>query len=297
MPSAERQMSRRRTCCCSSDNNYPCQPCPESPKEWTLYVTATGIINDSAGSGLLWPCLDFRYPSCAIAGSCGRQTYRRKAVGNTDFMGTICESEICESIIDESAPTASGSHLMKWDWCPGTDRPDCDFVTSGGIECGANVEDNQDGAVNIDGIYPDAHWNFTTCARDYPAENNECVTLISVTYTYSDSFLVPRWDTIEDACVSDDFTFYPTTASIGGYPNVAWVCIYGRRVAPGQFFAEGSYQLLRCEYPAAYRTYLPTGNDVCVIEGGVACASSWGNSPNIPTTWKPPSSINLTRSV
>jgi len=291
-------MSRRR-CCCNTEppgGPLPCQPCPESPKEWTLYVTATGIINDSAGSGLLWPCLDFRYPSCALVGSCGRQTYRRKAVGNTDFMGTFCESEICESIIDEAAPTASGSHLMQWDWCPGTDRPDCDFVRSVG-ECGANIEDTQDGAVNIDGIYPNAHWNFTTCTRDYPAENDDCVTLIEVTYTYNDSFLVTRWDTLGDACISDEFTFSPTTASTGGYSFVEWRCVYGRRVGTGQYFAEGLYQLLRCEYPAAYRTYVQPADDVCIINGGVACATAWGSSPNIPTTWQPPSNVTLTRSV
>jgi hypothetical protein len=223
--------------------------------------------------------------------------YRRKAVGNTDFMDTFCESEICDSIVDEAAPTASGFHRLTWNWCPGTDRSDCDFVVSGG-ECGANIEDDQDGAVNIDVIIPNAHWNFTTCARDFPETNNECVTLVEVTYTYSDSFVIPRWDTVDGACVSNDITFYPESDPPPGFSHVVeWKCIYGRRVAPGQFFAEGSYQLLRCEYPAAYRTYLPTTNGICFIDGGVVCASSWGDLPNVPTTWKPPNSIEVIRSV
>lgn len=288
-------MSRRR-CCCNSASG-PCQPCPTGTKEWTLYVEASGIINDSAGDGLLFGCLDFKYPDCAIEGTCERQVYRRKAVGNTEGMEDICELEICDSIVDEAAPTASGSHLMQWDWCPGTDRPLCDFVISGGT-CGANIADVQDGAVTIDVIIPNAHWNFTTCERDFPETNNECATLVVVTYRYSDSFDIPRWDTVDGNCVSVDIPFYPSSAPPPySSHEVEWKCTYGRRVATGEFFAEGSYQLLRCEYPPAYRTYLPTDSDLCFINGGVVCASAWDNLPTVPTTWQPPESIDLIRSV
>ena len=292
-------MTRRRTCCCDEPaSGYPCQDCPSSPKEWTLYVSATGIINDSAGNGLLFGCLDFLYPDCTIFGECARQVYRRKAVGNTDFMELICQDEICASIMDEAAPTMSGSHLMKWDWCPGAERPDCDFVLSTGIDCGANIASVQDGAVRISSVTPNAHWNFTTCAADNPEVNDECCTLIAVTYTYSDSFLMTRWDTVDGECVDSEVTMYPQSGPSGVFSHVVeWVCTYGKRVGPGEFFAEGSYNLLKCEYPAAYRTYQLNYPPECILPGGIACASSWKTSPNIPTTWQPPSSIDLIRSV
>lgn len=297
-------MSRRRTCCCDEPaSGYPCQDCPSSPKEWTLYVSATGIVNDSAGDGLLWGCLDFIYPDCTVFGACARQVYRRKAVGNTDFMEDICRDEICESIMDEAAPTMSGSHLIKWDFCPGVgDYFLCDYVYAPAdfSVCNPNIEDVQDGAVRILAVVPNAHWNFTTCAPDNPEVNDECCTLIYVKYQYSDSFLMTRWDTVDGECVDSQVTMYPRSSSFGFSHEVEWNCIYGRRVGAGEFFAEGSYNLLKCEYPAAYRTYpidySETGYE-CSLPGGIACASSWKTSPNIPTTWQPPSSIDLIRSV
>ena len=294
-------MTRRRTCCCDEPaSGYPCQDCPSSPKEWTLYVSATGIINDSAGDGLLWGCLDFIYPDCTVFGACARQVYRRKAVGNTDFMEDICRDEICESIMDEAAPTMSGSHLIKWDWCPGVgDYSLCDYVFAPadfGV-CDPNIEDVQDGAVRILAVVPNAHWNFTSCAPDNPEVNDECCTLITVKYQYSDSFLMTRWDTEDGACVDFQVTMYPRSSAFNFSHEVEWVCTYGRRVGPGEFFAEGSYNLLKCEYPAAYRTYQLNYPPECILPGGIACASSWKTSPNIPTTWQPPSSIDLIRSV
>lgn len=282
-------------CCCNTSGTLPCQPCPTGTKEWTLYVEAQGIFADSAGDGLIWGCLDFLYPDCAVEGSCQRQEYRRHAVGNTDLMGDYCENLICNSIVNSNAPRTQGWHLWKWSFCPGEDAAECDSI---GGDCGPNVENDQDGAVRINFVIPNVHWNFTNCARDYPTTNTECATIINVTYTYIDSFTALRWDTVNGDCVSNTVTFEPRS---NGQPvssnEVTWICTYGRLVADGQRFAEGSYQLLRCEYPPAYRTYIPNYPYYCDIPGGVVCASSWGADCSPPTTWKPPSTIQLTRSA
>lgn len=269
-------------CCCGTIPSYPCQPCPPGTgHEWIVQILQGGIIGDSAGNGIVG-FLDFRWPECATVGSCGRQTFRRKAVGNTDFMDVGCEDQVCESIIDDAAAYGAGDHTIRWSFCSSVfpfDPPGSPYLP--------DILNDQQGDVYIDAVLPNLRWNFGTCTYEGPSET-DCATIIVVRFTYSDTFQFPVWNSDIDGCYS-----YLATATM---PTQTWTCYYVRQVATGQYFAEGAYSLLRCDYPAPYDTYEGgISGGLCSFPDGTVCSTQYGVSTLPPTTWKPPVSINLVR--
>lgn len=289
-------MSRKRCCCGGAPPGpYPCQPCPSPRVTWSVNLLVEDIILDAAGDGTIHGTLDFYYPPCAFAGTCGRQRYRRKAVGNQDFM-PICDDVVCEAIKDEPAPYYAAELSATWTWCPGTDRPLCDgvFISAEGADCSPDVLFDYEGPVSGFTVQPNAHWNFssTSCNSDIPEENTDCCTLITVSFSYFDEFTFPR--VVDSPTNPGECFVYPN----GGYISVGgqWDCVYGRRVVPGQLYAEGAYVLLRCNYPAAVETYKTVDPSIrCGIAGGTVCATDWDTAALVPTLWKPPANIYLNR--
>lgn len=269
-------------CCCTA--THGCQPCPSpippaTTREWEVSVVVDGIIGDSDGSGAVFP-LDYGQPSCA-RGSCGRQTYIRKAVDIQDFSGPpICPYSIpCDAIVNEPAPTAAGDHTIRWSFC-GNVFPACDF---GGCP---DIFNDQGGNAYIDSVMTGLKWNFGTCLYE-GATSTDCATVIVVRFWYDDTFSYPMFYELDGECRSD-----LVTASI--YKQ-EWVCYYVRQVGAGQYFSEGDYSLLRCEYPSPQTTVKTDGSWTLCIGNGTVCSSSYGVSVAPPTTWQPPRTIKLTR--
>lgn len=273
-------MSRKRCCCGGSPPpEYPCQPCPSGEgHEWIVQVITDGIIGDSAGYGVV---NDIDYYQSCLAGDCGRRMFVRRGGSNTDL--SFC-GEVCDSIVDSPGASDAGDHTIRWSFCDvvsPTDSPGSPYLP--------DILNDQEGSVTILAVLPNRQWDFTNCVPfggGIPGE--DCATIIKVSFTYSDTFTYPQWDDLGDGCFS-------TTRTIT-MPTQVWSCWYARRVAAGQFFAEGTYYLLRCEYPAAYDTV--GGNPPfykCRIGSGVVCSSQHGVSISPPTIWKPPANINLVR--
>ena len=277
-------MSRKRCCCTTTEQGaYPCQPCPApiSPAttpEWIVQIAVDATIGDSAGQGVvngsdIWQ-------SC-LGGDCGRKVYSRRGGANTTMMASDCFGRVCDSIVDSAAPTNAGDHTIRWTFCASVFP-----LESPGNPYLPDVLNDQEGAVTIESVLPNVTWNFSTCT--YGGDGgSDCCTVIKVYFTYGDTFPYPRIDSGVDGCFS-------TTAYAGTFQT--WTCYYVRRVAPGQYFAEGAYSLLRCEYPAARNTIGPTATSgPCIVNGGTVCSSQHGVSAFPPTTWKPPTNINLVR--
>lgn len=273
-------MSRKRCCCGGSTNGgYPCQPCPSGEgHEWLLDIDVVGTIGDSAGDGvvnnpdILQPCL---------TGGCGRKIYSRRAAGNTDFMDPGCFDLVCDSIIDEAAPTNPGFHRIRWSFCS-TVLPS----ENPGNPSLPDILNDQSGAVFIEFVLPNVGWDFGTCTYG-GGGGNDCCTVIKVYFTYNDTFPFVRINSDADGCYS--VTEHVTTSQ-------TWTCYYVRRVLPGQYFAQGQYYLLRCEYPAPASTTGPTSTSGrCSLSSGVICSSQHFVSISPPTTWKPPATISVVR--
>jgi hypothetical protein len=162
------------------------------------------------------------------------------------------------------------------------------FPACDGAGC-PDIFNDQEGHLFIDAVMTGLRWNFSTCLYE-GATSTDCATVIVVRFWYDDTFSFPHWDTIgpdPEDCVS-----YTDTRSI--YTQ-EWVCYYVRQVATGQYFAEGTYSLLRCDYPAPQPTVKSTGGWTNCLSGGTACSSGYGIPVTVPTTWRPPPTITLTR--
>lgn len=274
-------MSRKRCCCGgSAPPAYPCQPCPSGEgHEWIVQVITDGIIGDSAGAGVV---NDIDYYEPCLAGDCGRRAFTRRGASNTDF--SYCPDDLCDSIVDGAGAFDAGDHTIRWSFCNvvnPTDSPGSPYLP--------DILNDQEGSVTIEWVRPDSAWDFTNCIYLGPGSGgDDCATIIKVVFTYSDTFTYPQWDDAGGGCFS-------TTRTIT-MPTQVWTCYYARRVAPGQYFAEGAYYLLRCEYPAPYET---VGGSApfykCRLLDGVVCSSQHGVSTSPPTTWKPPANITLVR--
>ena len=275
-------MSQRR-CCCAGETPpqpYPCQPCPEplfppNPTRWRVSVTADLILCDSAGSGAVGSgqVLDCK------RGGCGRQPYRRKFLGLDTFAQGVCD-DLCEQLIDEDAPTDSGTATIEWTFCGQVVANDC----PGGAYC-PDVTNVQSPAVAINLVTPALEWNSATCSWNPATESTEdCRTVIEVEYTYHDSFDAPYYT---DSGFCDSYTVTFTVSR-------TWICYYSRRVGPGQYYAEGQYSLVRCIYPGAVATY-PPSTTPCNVPGGTVCSMDGLTPIAPPTTWTPPQYINLVR--
>ena len=279
-------MSRRR-CCCNTESGgpYPCQPCQTPKYRYRFDLVVEGILPDMAGSGVINIGVGDA-PSC-LYGGCGRIPLRNHSIRTPVFFGgEECFDLICETVLDTPAPSFAAEMFVEWDWCL-ADRPLCDYLfdTSEGVDCLPNIYFDYEGPIAF-GIRTNKKWNFANCLPDSSLPNNDCVTLIYLTFTYDYTFTGPGVYSGDDPpCSVANRTFRI---------NVQWDCVYGRRVAPNEEYAVGSYILLSCQYPAAVPTIGPDGQP-CSIASGIGCATSWSSPATIPTLWKPPSNVTLNR--
>lgn len=277
-------MSRRRCCCTNGEGGYPCQPCPSpiSPattREWRLTVIGSNILGDSAGSGMLAGFEDST--STCARGACGRVSYQRWAFSNEDFS---CYYD-CEDVPDAtSAPTQSGSHVIRWAQCsPIYPMEDCGFGYC------PDIENEQDGAVAITGVIPNIWWDFTNCTYSAIVPDGQpCCTVVVVEYKYNDA--IP-WDWYHDTGNGCEWT----TQTVNMFTQT-WTAYYARNVQPGEYFAEGSYNLVRLDQPQAYPTKGPNaGTPVCQVPAVQLCASSMAGGITPTSTWQPPGTITVVR--
>lgn len=243
-----------------------------------MSVTADGIICDSAGSGAVagGTAIDCK------RGGCGRQTYRRKALGIDVFALGVCEiADLCEAMIDEDAPTDSGTATIEWTFCGGVIANDQDCPNL--PEC-PDVTNVQSPAVRINFVSPNVAWDSANCTwNTATGSTTDCRTVIEVEYEYFDTFDYPYF-TDSGFCDS-----YLVTFTV----RRTWICYYARRVAPGEYYAEGQYALVRCTYPGGVSTVGTTS--ACPLAGGTVCSVDGLTPVAPPTTWKPPQYINLQR--
>ena len=240
-------------------------------------MTAQGIICDSAGSGAVagGQAIDCK------RGGCGRQTYRRKALGLDVFALGVCdEADMCDAMVDTDAPTDMGTATIEWTFCGGVIANDC----PGNSGC-PDVTNIQSNAVAINFVTPGVEWDAANCSwNTATASTTDCRTVIEVEYTYQDSFDYPYY-TDNGFCDSYTATFSVTRT---------WICYYARRVGPGQFYAEGQYALVRCTDPGGVSTY-GGGSSTCTLPGGTVCSADGLTAIAPPTTWTPPQYITLVR--
>lgn len=242
-----------------------------------MTVTATDIIGDSAGGGSL--IAGGNAVLTCMRGDCGRIKYKRKALAVDTYALGVCEpSEMCDAMVDEVAPEDAGTATIEWSFCSSVITTDC----PSGAYC-PDLVNTQSAAVAIMGVYPGLQWNAGTCWWNIVAGNEDCRTVIEVDYLYTDSFDHSYFQDI-DGCDESTVTY---SFSQG------WRCYYSRRVAAGQYFAEGPHALVRCEYSSAASTWGPTGG--CGIPGGTVCSADGLTPITPPTLWKPPSYVNLVR--
>lgn len=279
-------MTQRRCCCGGTTPDfYPCQPCPSpippaTRTEWGVTVSATGIICDAAGTGVVagGQALDCK------RGGCGRIKYRRKALGlETLALGVCDEQDMCDAMLDDAAPEYGGTATVRWSFCgpvlPFENPLDPRYP---------DIMNVQSPYVQIAAIYPEQEWNPATCFWiGAGPSTTDCRTVIQVEFNYNDTFSYPYF---YDSGFCDEQSASFSTGLR------QWRCYYSRRVAPGQFYAEGTYYLVRCEQATAVNTLGPTaGPSSCSAPAPILCSPD-GLTPVTPsTTWKPPSSIVLVR--
>lgn len=215
-----------------------------------------------------------------LKGGCGRTEYRRKAldiqtVGDPDC---FTNEEWCEKMMDDDAPTNSGSHHVTWSYCTSSLNPQggpWDFLP--------DIQDAQDGGVVIEEISTClADPMYTLC--DAPSPDGFAYSVIRVRFDYEDTFNVPMYyDGALDCTKYDEFVIV----------RRSWRCYYARRVSTGQFYAQGFYNLIRCDYPASVDTLGTSGT--CSEAGGTVCSPDGWNPAAPPTIWQPPPRIVLQR--
>lgn len=221
-----------------------------------------------------------------MRGACARQVYNRKALGLSVFALGVCdEAEVCQAMTDQVAPYGGGGVQYTWEPCiAGNHEP------NPGIVPGSLVY-QQTGDVYLGFTAATGFWNPAICFWNNtapPGIPDDCRSFINVQYHYSDSFQYSFFDDIVGC------------TDIGGTYNtgtLVWDCWYSRRVQPTQFMAVGAYQLVLCTYPYALNTVGPlAGPNPCMIGGGTVCsADGLTNVGKVPTTWQPPSTINVQR--
>jgi len=239
-------------------------------------VDAFDVLPDSAGTGTV---AGGHIIDCK-RGGCGRVPYRRKALGLDVFALGVCEeTDLCEAMIDEDAPGDQGSAIVEWSFCAqvlpqeNPVHPNYPDIT--------NV---QSPAVSIEQITPLAEFDPVTCQWIQAGPSTtDCRTVIEIIFWYSDAFDYPHFT---DNGFCDQYPVTYTTAR-------TWTCYYSRRVAIGQFFAEGQYALVKCVYPSG----IPTDGSpsTCTLAGGTLCSTDGLTPITPPTLWKPPAYINLVR--
>lgn len=290
VPQAELEVIKRRCCCTGSvePSGIPCPECPApiSPcltPRYRISIATGGILPDSAGKG----CLAFlTHVFDCMRGACTRTEYRRIALEVDVLALGVCEeADMCRAIKNEAAPTGEGKHILEWQTCayfiePGLTPPDPNIIT-----------DNQQGDVFINSVYSQIYWDPAVCFwvnAVPPGLPNDCRSVVQVTYNYYDSFTYPQFEDI-GGCTELTSTFAVSRT---------WICWYSRRVQAGQFTAEGTYRLVRCDYPPGISTIPASGswNPGCTLPGGIVCSADGLTSVGkIPTLWQPPASITVDR--
>lgn len=250
---------------------------PPNPRRWYLRVDADNVLPDSSGQGTVagGTVIDCK------RGGCGRQNYRRKALGiDTSALGVCEEQDLCDAMVDEAAPADNGFAIVEWSFCGlvlPQENPLSPFYP--------DITNIQSPAVSIEAINPHMAFNAGLCTWNAALEGEEdCRSLIEVIFWYSDTFTYPYY-TDSGFCDSYDATFTVTRS---------WTCYYSRRVAAGQFFAEGNYALVKCIYPSGIPTN-GTGSTTCALAGGTVCSADGLTPIAPPTLWKPPAFLNLVR--
>lgn len=236
------------------------------------------MIADAAGNGVVaWGDIK---PDC-IKGGCGRYQYRRKGIDVQLVGQPDCRqpNDYCELVKDEEAPTASGYHEVEWSFCT---QLDCYSTGSGSIYSCPDITDESTPEVTI--LDVSTSLGVPYASQCGITDDEKCWSRIVVAYTYSDSFEYPRY--YEGA---DDCDEHVGTHSV----SVGWYCVYAKRVAAGQMYAQGNYPLIYCEYPAAVPTLEQNGP--CALIGGTVCSTNPLTPVQPPTLWKPPSYVALSR--
>jgi len=274
-----------KKCCCGAEppgGAHPCADCPDPipPATVTRYridVSSKGIHGEAAGTGTL--ALGGLIYGC-MQGVCSNVIYARKAlVYDISGFPDCPETTICAAIPNTPAPSNSGFSTMEW--------TECRYVEGdAGYPVAPDINYSYDDHVRIDWCAPYVKWTTGTCGWNVAIEeNDDCITLIQVTYTYRDEWDYPYFEAIPgDSC-------YQNTATTSVAQS--WVCTYSSRGTATQVIAEGTYQLVRCEYPEAFPTNGATG--ICYSAGGIVCSTDGITSVAPPTVWQPPPTIFLTR--
>lgn len=206
--------------------------------------------------------------------------YRRKALGLDVFALGVCdEADMCDAMIDEPAVADQGTAIVEWSFCAQVlpqENPLSPFYP--------DITNIQSPGVMIEQITPNMEFDPVNCQwQQADANTIDCRTVIQVVFTYSDTFEYPYF-TDSGFCDQYSDTFSVTRS---------WTCHYSRRVAVGQFFAEGQYALVKCVYPGGIPTDGATTS--CTLGGGTICSVNGLTPITPPTLWQPPQYINLVR--
>ena len=282
-------MSFLRCCCASSgegvaDYCFPC-PTPISPytaTQWSVSVSASGIVGQSAGSGAL--ALGGVVKGCQ-RGACGAVQFKRKAISNDDYALLICdETTYCAAMLDQAAPSSSGSSHMEWTTCRNSDGNE-----SPGSPYYPNVAYTYSDAVRI--VYVGAHAKWYYFAQNNfgwtnpPLDHDDCRSVVQVEYKFTDSFDYPYFIDDSGDCVQSVSTY-----------NISqmWTCYYSKRPRTGQYLAEGQYALVAVVYPIGATTHGPSS--ACTDTSGGSICSPNGITPVLsPTIWQPPPTVTVVR--
>ena len=189
--------------------------------------------------------------------------------------------------MDDPGPYDAGDHTVIWTGCRDIDTDEI----NGAPGSAPDILNDQEGAVRINTIRACRRWDFPQCqvGGTSPSNYTTNVTVIQVDYTYQDTFTPPRY--MEGPSGECEFVQFASVTL-----TQTWRCWYIKKPTAGNFYAQGSYFLARCEYPAAFSTKPANDTDPwCTINGGTVCASAYGTYPVPPTIWKPPATITLVR--
>ena len=149
------------------------------------------------------------------------------------------------------------------------------------------IADDQDGVVYI------TNWvrcgGFLGCQPTGDTRKYSTVTVDFVfDHTYNAWSLNPL-DPVEGPCV---WSTYAVTIS------QAWSCTYQRPIAPGQYWAQGTYYLVNVSPPWAPGSSVGPGGICTTPEYAEFCAVTYRSSINyhgINLPWTPPGTLNVTR--